>query len=62
MGGMSSSSVFQVCVFMYLLSIGSLRERWERGKGFTASVLNALRVLPVQSVERSMAARGRRAG
>lgn len=31
MGGMSS--IFQVCVFTCLLSIGSLRERWEWGKG-----------------------------
>ena len=45
MGGMSSSSVFQVCVFMCLLSIGSLRKRWERGKGFTASALNAPRAV-----------------
>lgn len=62
MGGMSNRSVLQVCVFTCLLSIGSLRERWEWGKGFAAPVFGVLRLLPVQSAERSTAARGRRAG
>lgn len=62
MGGMSNRSVLQVCVFTCLLSVGSLRERWEWGEGFAAPMFSVLRVLPVQSAECSMAARGRRAG
>lgn len=60
--GLSDSGAFQVCVFTRLLSTRSLRERWEWGRGCTASTCRALCALPVQQVKRGVAAGGGRAG